>query len=86
MFSYRHFERREKSFLQSDKRRMCEIRDEWLGIRSLEGLVTGDLNGIFGHRHYFYSAALLIFMRRTPLFEPPEPAFLYSSIPSSILL
>ena len=42
-----------------------ESRDEWLGIRSAERLVTSDLNTTFGHRHYFYSAALLYFMRRT---------------------
>ena len=33
-------------------------------------LVTSDL---FGHRHYFYSAALLIFMRRTTI---PNSSFL----------
>ena len=27
----------------------------------------------FGHRHYLYFAALLIFMRRTDPFEPVEP-------------
>ena len=27
----------------------------------------------FGHRHYLYSAALLIFMRRTTPVEPSEP-------------
>ena len=27
----------------------------------------------FGHRHYLYFAALLIFMRRTSPFEPLEP-------------
>ena len=41
---------------------MCEIRDEWLEIRSLEGLVTGDLNAIFGPRHYFYSAAHFVIL------------------------
>ena len=35
--------------------------------------MTGDLNTAFGHRHYMYSAALLIFMRRTDPFEPLEP-------------
>ena len=42
-----------------------ESRDEWLGIRSAERPVTSDLNTTFGHRHYFYFAALLYFMRRT---------------------
>ena len=26
--------------------------------------MTGDLNATFGHRHYLYTASLLIFMRR----------------------
>ena len=36
--------------------------------------MTGDLNATFGHRHYLYYAALLLFMRRTTPFEPSEPA------------
>ena len=44
----------EKSFLQSDKRRMCESRD-W------EYQVTGDLNTTFGHHHHLYSATLPCF-------------------------
>ena len=35
--------------------------------------MTGDLNATFGHRHYLYSAALLIFMRRTTI---PNSSFL----------
>ena len=38
-----HFEHSEKSFLQTDKRWMCESRDEI-------PQVTGDLNAAFGHR------------------------------------
>ena len=33
---YRHFERSEKSSLQTDKQWMFESRDEWLGIGSFE--------------------------------------------------
>ena len=35
--------------------------------------MTGDLNTDFGHRHYLYSTALLIFMRRTTI---PNSSFL----------
>ena len=35
--------------------------------------MTGDLNTTFGHRHYLYSAALLLFMRRTTI---PNSSFL----------
>ena len=35
--------------------------------------MTCDLNTTFGHRHYLYSAALLIFTRRTIPVEPLEP-------------
>ena len=44
---YRYFERSEKSFLQTDKRCVCESRDE-------VPQVTSDLNTTFEHRHYLY--------------------------------
>ena len=60
--SYRHFERSEKSL---------SFAAEWLMCGNPKREACHQET--FGHRHYLYFAALLIFMRRTSPFEPLEP-------------
>ncbi len=42
-------------------------------VKSDNDLISVSLNTAFGHRHYLYSAALLLFMRRTTI---PNSSFL----------
>ena len=57
--------------IPSEARNLCHLRSggQYQGIQSEKPAYPQT----FGHRHYLYSAALLIFMRRTTPVEPSEP-------------